>query len=58
MAAKNGQKMTSERTLHLSKYTPEIKNFVKIVPYCSDSEINVVMCFTQNFKMAAKNCRK
>ena len=38
--------------------TLEVKNFVKIALSCIVSEINVLLCFTQKFKMAAKKWRE
>ena len=38
-----------------SAYTLGVEHFVKITLSCTISEINAFLCFTQKFKMAAKN---
>ena len=59
MAAKNGRKMTFGKKLPVESVDIlEAKNFVQIAVFCSISELNVFLHFTQKFKMATKNGRK
>ena len=56
MTAKNGrEKKFCEKMPVDSALTLEVKNSMKIALSFTISKINVLLCFTQKFKMDAKN---
>ena len=56
MAAKNrGKTIFGENSPDDYADTPRVKHFTEIAVFCTVSKINAFLCFTQTFKMAAKN---
>ena len=56
MAAKNcGNRFFGKKDQMILTISCGLKNFVKITLSRTISEINAFLCFTQKFKMAAKN---
>ena len=60
MATKDGGKMNFGKSHQLTLLIPfmGVKNLDQIGMFHTVSQINVFLCFTQKFKMAAKNSRK